>query len=301
MQSSPSILMCPPDFYGIEYEINPWMSRSRRCDHSLAVQQWRRLRTSLEELGASVFRLPPVPGLPDLVFTANAALICRDLAVLSRFRRPERQGEARHFEKWLSDHGFRIHHLEAGVSFEGAGDALFCGEVLFAGYRIRSGIRAHQEIGAVLGCRVIPLELVDARYYHLDTCFCPLAPNIAVYYPWAFDSYARRVLKELIGELIPVSPAEATRFACNAVVIGNTVVTNAGCPLLGRELRNRGFNHIETPLGEFLKSGGAAKCLTLRLDGEEAACWNGAAPLPDDRPPLAAGARRRRTTGATSR
>ncbi len=157
--------------------------------------------------------------------------------------------------------------------FEGAGDALFCGDTLFAGYRIRSDVRGHQQVGAMLGCRVIPLELVDPYYYHLDTCFCPLAPGVAIYYPGAFDDYGRRALAEVVGELIEVAEEEARRFACNAVVVGRTVVTNTGCPQLHAALRQRGYDPRETPLDEFVKAGGSAKCLTLRLDGEEAAGW----------------------------
>jgi N-dimethylarginine dimethylaminohydrolase len=120
---------------------------------------------------------------------------------------------------------------------------------------------------------VIPLELVDPYYYHLDTCFCPLAPGEALYYPGAFDDYGRRVLAELVPSLLEVPAAEAQSFACNAVVIGRTVITNTGCPAMHARLRDRGYTPLETPLGEFVKAGGSAKCLTLRLDGEEAAGW----------------------------
>ena len=125
----------------------------------------------------------------------------------------------------------------------------------------------------MLGCRVIPVELVDPYYYHLDTCFCPLAPGVAIYLPPAFDSYGRAALQAHVPQLIEVHPEEARRFACNAVVVGKTVVTNSGCPQLHESLRSRGFTPLETPLDEFMKAGGSAKCLTLRLDGEEAAGW----------------------------
>ena len=271
--TTPHILMCPPDHYGIEYEINPWMSRSRQSDREVAQQQWRDLRAIIESTGAKVSTLDPVPGLPDLVFTANAALIYRRWAVLSHFRHTQRQGEEPYDATWLEQHGFHVQHAPEGVFFEGAGDALFCGDTLFAGYRIRSDARGHQRIGEQLGVRVIPLELVDGYYYHLDTCFCPLAPGRAIYFPGAFDDYGQRALGDLVPELVPVDEAEARRFACNAVVIGNTVITNSGCPRLQSQLRSLGFEPRETPLDEFVKSGGSAKCLTLRLDGEEAASW----------------------------
>jgi N-dimethylarginine dimethylaminohydrolase len=269
----PRILMCPPDFYGIEYEINPWMSRQRQSDRPAASGQWMALKQLLQQAGANIELLPPQPGLPDLVFTANAALIFRNLAVMARFRHPERQGEVPHDEKWLRDHGFEIRHVPEDLHFEGAGDALFCGETLFAGYRIRSHARGHQQIGEMLGCRVIPVELVDPYYYHLDTCFCPLSPTQAIYFPPAFDDYGRAALQAHIPELIEVEPDEARRFACNAIVVGRTVTTNTGCPQLHAALRQRGFTPQETLLDEFVKAGGSAKCLTLRLDGEEAASW----------------------------
>jgi N-dimethylarginine dimethylaminohydrolase len=157
--------------------------------------------------------------------------------------------------------------------FEGAGDALFCGPTLFAGYRFRSDVRGHQYLGQALGVQVLPLELVNPRFYHLDTCFCPLAPGQALYYPDAFDAYGRRVLQTHIAQLLEVNEFDALRFGCNAVVVGKTVVTNSLCEQLGRDLCVWGYNPVAVELDEFLKAGGSAKCLTLRLDGEEAAVW----------------------------
>lgn len=273
MSSQPHILMCPPDFYGVEYEINPWMDTERDVDHRLAKKQWTGLHDLLIELGARISLLTPVAGLPDLVFTANAALIYQQRAILSRFRHEQRQGEEPLDEVWLSQNGFHVERLPDELYFEGAGDALFCGDTLFAGYRIRSDARGHQQVGEMLDRRVIPLELVDAYYYHLDTCFCPISTSAAIYFPAAFDEYGRKVIPELIDELIEVEEEEARHFACNAVVVGKTIVTNTGCRQLHHALQRRGFDTAETPLSEFVKAGGSAKCLTLRLDGEEAAGW----------------------------
>ena len=271
--TTPHILMCAPVYYGIEYEINPWMSTERKADHKLAGEQWRTLFDLLVAAGANVSEVAPVEGLPDMVFTANAALIYKNQAVISHFRHTQRQGEEAHFRQWLVDFGMSAMETPAGCSFEGAGDALFCGDTLYAGYRLRSDARGHQKIAEHLGVRVLPLELVDPYYYHLDTCFCPLAPNAAIYFPAAFDDYGRRVLEANIPKLIEVAAHEAQSFACNAVVVGRTVITNAGCPGLHAQLEAAGFTPIATPLGEFVKAGGSAKCLTLRLDGEDAAAW----------------------------
>jgi len=271
--SRPQILMCPPDFYGIEYEINPWMNRARQADPAEARRQWQALHDLLLRCGAEIALLDPVPGLPDLVFTANAALIYRQQVVLANFRHVERQRETIVDETWFRGHGFEILALPTERFFEGAGDALFCGESLFAGYRKRSDALGLQQLGARLNVQVLPLELVDSYYYHLDTCFCPLKSGEAIYYPAAFDDYGRRVLRNAVPELLPVAESEARRFACNAVVVGRNVITNTGCPQLHDALRTRGYVPWETPLEEFVKAGGSAKCLTLRLDGEEAAAW----------------------------
>ena len=175
----PRILMCPPDFYGIEYEINPWMSRSRGSSPDRAREQWRRLYDTLVGLGVQVELMTPQPGLPDLVFTANAGLVFEKRFFSSRFRHEVRARESPHFDAWFAAHGFTVEHLPSDMFFEGAGDALFCGTSLIAGYRIRSDVRGCQHLAGLLHRQVLPLELVNPYFYHLDTCFCPLAPGEA--------------------------------------------------------------------------------------------------------------------------
>ncbi len=269
----PHILMCPPDFYGIHYEINPWMEMSRQAEHTVAVKQWRALYDHITNAGAQVSLLQPIEGLPDLVFTANAAMIYRNQAFISRFRHRQRQGEEPYNRRWFSEHGFEVADVPENFSFEGAGDALFCGDTLYAGYRMRSDAAGHQQIGLLIGCRVIPVELIDARYYHLDTCFCPLSQDEAIWYPPAFDTYGQLAIRAHVPHLIEAEREEAERFACNAVVIGKRVITNTGCDRLHAALAARGYESIATPLDEFVKAGGSAKCLTLRLDGEDATAW----------------------------
>jgi N-dimethylarginine dimethylaminohydrolase len=271
----PTILMCPPDYYGIEYEINPWMSRSHQSDAQAARRQWLGLKTLLESLGAEIKLLEPIPGLPDLVFTANAGLVYHDAVYLSRFRYPERQRETLVDAAWFQANGFTAKELTPG-DFEGAGDALFIGETLVAGYLVRSDAAVHQWLGGQLGCAVLPVQLINTRYYHLDTCFCPLNESTAIWHPPAFDEYGQKAITGCVPNLIEVVDAEATRFACNAVVIGQHVALNAGCPDLESKLRAVGCTPHATPLDEFIKAGGSAKCLTLRLDGEDAAAWRNA-------------------------
>jgi N-dimethylarginine dimethylaminohydrolase len=265
--------MCPPDYFGIEYEINPWMNVKVGSDSRRAQEQWEALHQALLGLNVDVELIQPVKGLPDLVFTANCGLVYDNMFIISRFRYGVRQGEAPVFESWARSRGFDVVSMPEGFQFEGAGDALFCGETLFAGYRFRSDVRSHQWIGERIGQEVLPLELVDPRFYHLDTCFCPLAPGLAIYYPGAFDSYGLSVLRDRVPELIEVAAEEAISFSCNTVVVGRTVVLNEGAPLLAANLKERGFQVRPLLFSEFIKSGGSAKCLTFRIDGEDAASW----------------------------
>jgi N-dimethylarginine dimethylaminohydrolase len=261
------ILLCPPEHYGIEYEINPWMDRKRGANRSLALAQWQELRGTLESLGGELEFIEPRPALPDMVFTANAGLVVGKKFIRSNFRYSERRGETPFYEKWSVEHQFEIIRLPEELLFEGEGDALFSGDVLFCGYRFRSDIRSHQWIGDFLRCLVISVELVDERFYHLDTCFCPLplAESTAIWFPPAFDTYGQKAIREHVTNLIEVSPEEALRFACNAVVLGAEIVLPDGCPKLCAALAERGCRSHELPMTEFMKAGGACKCLTLFL------------------------------------
>ena len=260
--------MCRPTHYTIAYEINPWMSVKRQTARSLAIKQWDALyRVLTKTLKCRVRLLPPAKDLPDLVFTANAGLVVGRTVIRSNFRHPERQGEESIVEQYFRKLRMRVVDLPRKHNFEGEGDALFLGETLFLGFRFRSDASSHEPIAKLIRRRVLPLELSNRRFYHLDTCFCPLPPGAALWFPGAFDPYGRKVIEANVPDLIAVSERDARRFACNAVVVGRDIVTNAGVSVtFRRQLTQRGYRLHEVDLSEFLKAGGAAKCLVLRLE-----------------------------------
>jgi len=264
------LLMCPPLYYGIEYEINPWMSRSRQSDPQAAREQWAGLYQLLTQgLKIGVELLEPIQGLPDMVFTANGGLVWGNRFIRSNFRYEVRRRETAYFEDWFEARDFEIFHLPEENFFEGEGDLLMGGDLLFAGYHIRSDILSHQRIAEIIGQEILSLELADEWFYHLDTCFCPLGKDQAFFYPPAFDSYALKVLENHVGTLIPVSEEEARRFACNAIVVREDVVMSTGCPRIREALESQGFSVFETPLSEFIKAGGSVKCLVLKVPHHE--------------------------------
>lgn len=271
MTESESIrfLMCSPEHYDVDYVINPWMEGNiHKSSQSKAVEQWEKLYKIIKE-HAIVDLVEPQKGWPDMVFTANAGLVLGKDVVLSRFFHPERQGEEPYFRDWFKENGFTVYELPQDLPFEGAGDALFDreGRWLWAGYGFRSELDSHPYLAKWLDTEVLSLRLVDERFYHLDTCFCPLTGGYLLYYPPAFDGYSNRLIEMRIPEekLIPIEEADAVNFACNAVNINSVVILNRASEELKKRLSAVGFQVIETPLTEFLKAGGASKCLTLRV------------------------------------
>ncbi len=270
MTESIRILMCAPDHYDVDYVINPWMEGNiHKSSQDKAVEQWSKLNQILNDI-AQVDLVEGQPGVPDMVFTANAGLVLGENAVLSRFYHPERQGEEPHFKKWFADNGFNVFELPQDLPFEGAGDALLDreGRWLWAGYGFRSELDSHPYLAKWLDIEVLSLRLIDDRFYHLDTCFCPLTGGYLLYYPGAFDSYSNHIIEKRVPESkrIAIAEADAINFACNTVNVEQTVVMNKASSSLKQSLEDAGFTVIETPLTEFLKAGGAAKCLTLRIN-----------------------------------
>ena len=260
--------MCRPTHYTIAYEINPWMSLRRQVNRTRAMAQWNRLhRVLTRTLRARVQLLPPRPGVPDLVFTANAGLVAGRTIIRSNFRFPERQREEPIVERYFARAGFRVVRLDRRFDFEGEGDALWMNGSLLFGFRFRSDAPTHERLARLLQARVLPVELVDQYFYHLDTCFCPLDARRALWFPNAFDRYGRKVIEALAEELIDVSEADAKRFVCNAVTVDQAIVVQEGASgMLRRRLERRGFRLFPVDLSEFLKAGGSAKCLVLRLN-----------------------------------
>ncbi|MEO7442019.1 MAG: amidinotransferase, partial [Acidimicrobiales bacterium] len=228
--------------------------------------QWEALVATLRSAGAGVERLDPQPGLPDLVFTANAGVVNGRQFVPARFRHPQRRPEVPFDVAWFVDHGFSVDHLPADAAQEGAGDALPFGGVLVSGYRSRSDAAAHRHLSLLTGTPVRSVELVDPRLYHLDLTFCPLDNRRALVAPLGWDTYGSRVLEALVPEPLVLDDDEALSFCANSVVVGSTVVMPTCPPRVGRQLEAWGFDVVVCEVDEFLKAGGGCRCLTLALD-----------------------------------
>lgn len=257
-------LMCPPTYFDVRYAINPWMDPTKPVDTELAVAQWEELVACYRSLGHRVDLIEPVPGLPDMVFAANGAVVVGGRALGARFRNPERRAEAPAYREWLIRNGFRDVHEAEHVN-EGEGDFLLTRSWLLAGTGFRTDTRAHLEAQEVLGRPVIGLRLVDPRYYHLDTALAVLSDDEVMYLPEAFSPGSRAVLAELFPDAILATAEDAAVLGLNAVSDGYNVLLAAEATGLADRLAERGYHPIGVDMSELRKAGGSVKCCTLEL------------------------------------
>lgn len=268
-------LMCRPEHFTVSYRINPWMEPAKPTDTAKALAQWQTLYDTYVALGHEVELIDPVPGLPDMVYTANGGFIVDGRALGVRFRVDERRGEERPFMDWFAAHGFDV--VEPVSVQEGEGDFLLVGDTILAGTGFRSTGDSHAEVAGVFGREVVSLRLIDPRFYHLDTAISVLDPvegpggvekaNIA-YLPSAFDEPSLAVLRERYPDAIEVSDADGAVFGLNSASDGYNVFISPRATGFEAQLRERGYHPVLVDLSELLLGGGGIKCCTLELRGK---------------------------------
>lgn len=257
-------LMCPPTHFDVTYAINPWMDPTRAVDRDLAVRQWEELRRTYERLDHRVELIEPLPEHPDMVFAANGALVVGGRVLGARFSNAERAAEGPAYARWFRGTGLgevrEPHHVN-----EGEGDFLAVGERILAGTGFRTEPAAHREAQEYFGRPVITLDLVDPRYYHLDTALAVLDEHTVAYYPEAFSAGSQAVLQRLFPDAVLASAEDAEVFGLNAVSDGFHVVLPPQASRLATQLRERGYEPVTVDVSELGKAGGGVKCCTLEI------------------------------------
>ncbi|OGY41591.1 MAG: hypothetical protein A2Y82_01205 [Candidatus Buchananbacteria bacterium RBG_13_36_9] len=259
-------LMCQPQYFDVDYEINPWMNVGNRPDKILAQKQWLDLKNTYLKLGAEVNLIDPIKDLSDLVFTANAGLVYENIFIPSQFKFRERKGEEPHFIKWFESKGYVVKRLPPSIDFEGEADRILHNDKILMGYGFRSSLPAHKEISKILKKEVIPLELINPNFYHLDTCLAYFDFNDTIlYYPKAFSLESQEIIKKEFNNIIQVSDEEAFKYACNSINISDNVVINENCTDAYSKLKKYNYKIYTLNTSEFMKAGGSIKCMTLIL------------------------------------
>ncbi|WP_326599874.1 dimethylargininase [Streptomyces sp. NBC_01803] len=261
-------LTCEPRHFDVLYAINPWMREGTPVDTERALTQWRTLVAAYRDHGHTVETVEPTPGLPDMVFAANAALVLGGRVLGSRFHAPRRQPESAAYEIWFKAAGFDVHEPQAVC--EGEGDLVPVGPYVLAGTGFRTAPAAHQEVQEFFGVPTIGLRLTDPRFYHLDTALFSLEDgergggNVA-YYPGAFSPGSRAVLERLFPDAVIATEDDALAFGLNAVCDGRHVFIDPGARSLIGRLAHRGYVPVPVDLSEFRKAGGGIKCCTQEI------------------------------------
>ena len=259
-------LMCPPTYFEVSYSINPWMDPQRPVDAQRAMAQWQWLVEAFLDLGHKVDLVDPVPGLPDMVFAANAATVVDGRVLVARYRNQERVAEAPAYLEWFRTHGYPDAQVATMVN-EGEGDHLVTRDRILAGRGFRTDHHAHTEMARVFDRPVVVLDLVDPRFYHLDTAMAVLDDEAdeIMYFPDAFSASSQATLARLYPDAILATEEDAVTLGLNAVSDGRTVLLPAAAAGLAAALRKRGFHPRGHDLSELLKSGGGVKCCTLEI------------------------------------
>nr|CAD2204429.1 unnamed protein product [Meloidogyne enterolobii] len=264
------VLMVPPTHFTVKYAINPWMNEKIKVDKQKAMEQWNLLKESIEKEGVKVLTLNQVEGQPDMVFACNSGLVHNNKIFLSKYRHKERTGEQKYFAAFYKQLGLQLFGEDYPEFFEGGGDAVFSDKnTLWAGWGgPRTDKKAYDNIRLMGGndFEIIFCELIDQRFYHLDTCFCPIGANSALWFPPAFSIETREKIKTKLPKAITVSEEEALNFVCNAINIRKKVISPKGVSKQTLEaLTSLGYSLEEVEMSEFMKSGGACQCLVMKL------------------------------------
>lgn len=265
--------MCEPRYFEVRYAINPWMDTDRPVDRALAREQWGNLVRAYRDHGHTVETVAPVEGLPDMVFAANAALVVDGRVFGSSFRAPERRQESAAYATWFKAAGYDVHAPRSVC--EGEGDLVPAGRFVLAGAGFRTQRAAHREVQEFFGRPVISLDLVDPRFYHLDTALFFLgeedgegdgtgAGDVA-YYPAAFSPGSREVLRRLYPRALIATEEDALAFGLNSVSDGRHVFVAPRAHHLVDQLAHRGYVPVPVDLSEFHKAGGGIKCCTQEI------------------------------------
>ena len=259
------VLMCPPQYFGVFYKINPWMNPSNKVDVSRAIEQWNELLVVYKDLGIQVEQITPIDGLPDMVFAANGFFAIGARAVLSRFRYKERQSETNYFSNWLEQNSFDV--VDPGkIVYEGEGDTFLVQDTIYQGWGFRSDPTIASIFKTAFQDKAVKLlHLIDDKFYHFDTCFFPVDQNLVYFYENAFDSDSSKTIRSSFKKAVAVTREEAMTFSLNSIQYNNTIIMNSHSKKFAERIRSEGFTVISVDVSEFMKSGGSVKCLTNEL------------------------------------
>ena len=262
------MVMCDPKYFQIQYEINPYMDTNSVVDQELAQEQWENLKRTLEKMKVSVHVVDSQPGFPDMTFAGDCGLALNNKFIPSKFMHEERRGEEIFFRDYLKSLDYTVSEIPGEYYFEGEGDVIkYQHTMVFA-----SGGRSSQEsFDFVRSCMPESdvkccLQIVSDNFYHCGLALSIIDSNSVVYYPPAFTPESCQKIEGAFDRTYKVSEIDAMEnFACNCIVVGDSVIVGACSSEFEKQLNNWGKQVIKCPVSEFNKSGASVRCLVATI------------------------------------
>lgn len=265
MKLNKNLFLCPPNYLEFEYIINPWMTEDTNFSLDNAVKEWSELYNLYISLYPDhTFRVEPKSGLTELCFLGDSIFSYKGHTVFSRLATSERYDETEYVIQVFRDLGFEGHRVPEGVYYEGSGETVVWNDIILVGYGQRSNDKIVNHLENELESRVIGLNLIDPKYYHLDTALFPVSNELIALYEPAFDKESIRVLENLDCELLKLDQQSALDFALNSIALNNNILVHYKAKSFISKLKKRGFDLYELDVSEFIKFGGGLKCLTFQ-------------------------------------
>jgi N-dimethylarginine dimethylaminohydrolase len=278
------VLFVDPASFRIETAINVHMQdangKPHSVNHARAQQQWNALVDAYRKLVPHVYILQPECNFPDIVFCANQTFPFIDpktgkkSALMSEMHSPTRKPEVPFFAAFLQEHGYQCQSQtnESPLDLEGMGDLIAVPPItdrpgfICAGHGQRTDRRVLPWVAERTGQTVVAFELLNKKFYHLDTCLSVLNARTALACREGFTESGWRLLETLFPNLIvaDITECDAPGFAANChSPDGKSVVIQKGNSLTKRALSGAGFEVIEVETDEFIKAGGSVFCMKL--------------------------------------
>ena len=282
-QINRTVLMSGPKYFSV-MELNPYSKQDNQPDPVQAAIEFATVKAAIEAAGINVVKVDEPEDCQDGIFTANWGLCRGDTCILSSLPGP-RKAEEPYAEQVLKDLGKKV--IRPPFRFSGQGDALPCGNLLFAGSGYRNDPRIHEFLAQTFGYEIVPLQAIpelddsgtpvinqatglpDSFFYDIDLAVSILRKDLIAWCPEALTTESQERMRAVPIEKIEVSLDEAMQaFACNLVSSGETVIMGAHAPQLKADIEAHGLKVTTVELKELAKGGGYIRCTSLTLDNE---------------------------------
>lgn len=243
------------------------MNVANDADSETVLYEYALLKQTLKSAGIEIMEIQPDKNYPDMVYTANYGFVHDDVFIEANFKHSQRRGEEIIATSYFKSLGFQTKQFAKYIFFEGEGDLLRAGNQLYMGFGKRTMFEAKIELESILATSIIPLQLTDPYFYHLDTCFAPISESIAIINPSAFTDYALKILEQNFSTLLYTNEQDNAVLGCNIIVHNRNIVVSSGISeSLKSGLKQLGYTVLETPMSQYIKGGGSVKCCCLIVE-----------------------------------